>query len=328
MWLAYRTPENKIFLGQRHKHLADNRDCRTEYSVIDLSCNPATMAESKFAPSLCGFDTPCPSGVEQKMYLAWKPENSDVIKYQRTDSSLHFEFPAPKIVEAEHIVAGPVLATTSNAIWLCWLAGPAYPDGTYDIYLSESSDGIKFDTFNYSKPNRHARTRYPPCFSARNDVLIIHWINGCKVHSGEVNPDDTEFDTHGAPKLYDFEKIYSHPDYAMRQGTSGYYENKVPVPIGIACAYADNKRWLVVTTSDDQVWVLPPHGDTPCYTLTAAPAEVKSAERVGAAFVEITPERRQVFINWKDEASKNYRECRIRSHDGDIKYSGLSNSLD
>src|SRR5277367_3516793 len=102
MWLAYRTADNKIFLGQRHKHNADNVDCKTEYSVIDLSCNPATRAKSVFPPALCGFefDNTC------KMYLAWKPEEPNVIKYQCTDGSIRFN-PAPSTVPAENIVAGP-----------------------------------------------------------------------------------------------------------------------------------------------------------------------------------------------------------------------------
>jgi len=117
MWLAYRTPDNKIFLGQRHKHNADNVDCKTEYNVIDLSCNPATMAKSVFPPALCGFN--------DKMYLAWKPEEPNVIKYQRTDGSLRFDPKPPLTVPAENIVAGPVLARTSTTLYLSWLAGPA-----------------------------------------------------------------------------------------------------------------------------------------------------------------------------------------------------------
>ena len=316
MWLAYRTPDNKIFLGQRHKHNADNVDCKTEYNVIDLSCNPATMAKSVFPPALCGFN--------DKMYLAWKPEEPNVIKYQRTDGSLRFDPKPPLTVPAENIVAGPVLARTSTTLYLSWLAGPARPDGSYDIYLSESTDGETFETFNYSKSNKHARTHCPPCFSACGEVLTIYWINGCKVHSGEVNPDDTEFDTHetyATPKVYDFEKIYCH---AMQNVTPSVHSKH---PIAIACAYGDNKRWLVVTTSDDKVWILPPRGDTPLYTLTDSSAQASSAMRVGAAFVEISPERRQVFINWKDKSDENYRECRIRSHGGNILISELSNSL-
>jgi len=313
LWIGYRNDKNKVFLGERTKQHADKDENRPEYKVVDLGDNPATFAHSRFSPSLHGFRSSSLLGSPDFLYIAWKPEEPDVIKYQRSDAKIRFDFPEALTVEAKDIVSAPVLAVTSSEIWLSWLAGPSKPDGTYDIWLAESTDGKSWDSFNYSRQNRHAHTSYPPAFSARGDVLTIHWIDGTKVHSAEINPDETEFDTQARPpypKVYDFTTI----------GDYGAETFRHTFPIGVAAAYGDDKRWLFVTTSDDKIWVLPPKHDGQVYALTDTPADAKSKHRAGAAFVELSPDRRNIFVTWKDDRDKNYREAKIHSVGGNTNF--------
>ena len=255
------------------------------------------MATSSQPPSLCEF--------KEKLYLAWKPEDSNVIKYQRIDSESHLEFGAPATVRADHIVCGPVLGATSRQIFLTWLAGPERADGTHDIWIAESSDGHSFDVFNYSRQNIHAHSRYPPCFSARGDVMALHWIYDTKVFRAEINPDDTEYDTAGPPEPHaiDFATVGQPPEDVSTAIRPHVF------PTGVTCAYGHNKRWLIVTRSDDAIWVVPPHGDE-IYPLNAASAS--SAKRAGAAFVGVSTNRWNLFVAWKDYRDNNYRECKVQ----------------
>jgi len=299
VWLSYRTADNKIFLGKRPKEHTAHPGYTPEYKVVNLASNPAAMATSSRSPALCPF--------KEKLYLAWKPEDANVIKYQRTDGETHLEFGLPYMLRADHMVSGPVIGSTTRQIFFSWLAGPERQDGTYDIWIAESTDGNSFDAFNYSRQNIHAHSRYPPCFSARGDVMAIHWIHGTKVFRAEINPDDTEYDAANLPEphVIDFATI-GQPKQDVSSATN--LPHPYLFPIGIACAYGENRRWLVVTRSDDTVWIVPPKGGE-FYTLTAA--DTSSAERVGAAFVEISHKSRNVFIVWKDYRDNNYRECKI-----------------
>jgi hypothetical protein len=239
---------------------------------------------------------------KEKLYLAWKPDHPNIIKYQRIDEDSRLELPEPLTIDAQNIVSGPVLGTTSSEIFFAWLAGPKRPDETYDIWIAESSDGETFEPFNYSRQNRHAHSFYPPAFSACGDVIAIYWIQETRVHRAEINPDETDYDSARPrePGVIDFHA-------AVYQKFARYSHQPVPppCPIGVATAYGAGRRWLFVTLSDDTVWVVPPPGDE-IYSLDKV--ETFSSERVGATLVL---DHSNIFVVWKDYRDLNYREAKI-----------------
>ena len=136
IWLSYRAADKSIRLGYR----VDNDPTARDYATYDLSANARIQVQSSKSPAICVF--------QDKLYIAWKPDNADVIKYQRTDGEGNWES-NPFSVGGSNVSGlpgpyAPALGVYGGKLYLAWLAKA--DSAPYDIWFTTSSDGSQWTT--------------------------------------------------------------------------------------------------------------------------------------------------------------------------------------
>lgn len=279
IWLSYRAADKSIRLGYR----VDNDPTARDYATYDLSANARIQAQSSKSPAICVF--------QDKLYVAWKPDNADVIKYQRTDGEGNWES-NPFSVGGSNVSglpgpSAPAFGVSGGKLYLAWLAKA--DSAPYDIWFTTSSDGSQ-----WTAPGRiqvliggsykYASSSYPPCFSKDGSDWIFYWISGSTVYFAPV--------------------VIAGSTTAVKTVTGPWSK-----PTGISCVYRDDQQWILVTDTDQNISVTRfPKAE---FSLTGLNSLAKSSEAVGVAILPGTPSASwKIFVVWEGrEEDQRLQEC-------------------